>query len=219
MKGKTANALAVTLRGLKELHGVSPGLFPVIVLSAAVSAIIPYVTVFFSAQILKELTLLRRPELLWRWVAGGVFATGTLAVCKALLSQRFETLYDDVWGRKEILFCRKMFSLDFADMDKQQTHDLRAQIQQAENWSGYGLSKVPEYFEQSVRCVIGMISGVSLTVSLFTSPVPEDAGWLTVLNHPAFALLFAAIIIIISLLAGKIYGKVAQLWSSAAETA
>ena len=219
MKVKTSQAVAATIRGVKELHRVSPSLFPVITFSAIVSALIPYVTVFFSAQILTELTLLRRAAVLWKWVAGGVAATGGLAICKALLQQRFDTLYDDVWGRKEILFCRKMFSLDFADMDKQETHDLRAQIQQMENWSGYGLARVPDYFEQAIRCVIGVISGITLTVGLFTAPVPESAGYLTVLNHPIFALFFAAVIIIISLLAGKIYGKVAQLWSSAAETA
>ena len=219
MKMNARNAITATVRGVRELHKVSPKLFPVITLAAIVSALIPYATVFFSAQILKELTLLRRAEVLWRWVAAGVLSTGALAICKALLSQRYETLFDDVWGRKEILFCRKMFSLDFVDMDKQQTHDLRAQIQQAENWSGYGLARVPEYFEQSIRCVIGIISGVALTVSLFTTPVPKSGGVLTVLNHPIFALLFAAVIVVISLLAGKIYGKVAQLWSDAAEAA
>ena len=219
MKVKVSQAIAATVRGAKELHKVSPRLFLVITLAAVVSALIPYATVFFSAQILKELTLLRRADVLWKWVAAGVLSTGTLAICKALLSQRFDTLYDDVWGRKELLFCKKMFSLDFADMDKQETHDLRAQIQQAENWSGYGLARVPDYFEQSIRCVIGMISGITLTVSLFTTPVPESAGYLTVLNHPVFVFLFAFVIILISLLAGKIYSKVAEIWSSAAEEA
>ena len=216
---KAGKAITTTVRGARELHKVSPKLFPVITLAAIVSALIPYATVFFSAQILKELTLLRRAKVLWKWVAAGVFSTGALAICKALLRQRFETLYDDVYGRKEILFCRKMFSLDFADMDKQQIHDLRAQIQQAENWAGYGLARVPDYFEQSIRCVIGIISGIALTVSLFTSPVPDSGGALTILNHPVFVPLFAAVIIVISLLAGKIYTKVAQLWSDAAETA
>ena len=219
MKVKTSQAVAATIRGAKELHKVSPRMFVVITLAAIVSALIPYATVFFSAQILKELTLLRRADVLWKWVVGGVASTGLLAICKALLSQRFDTLYDDVWGRKELLFCKKMFSFDFADMDKQETHDLRAQIQQAENWSGYGLARVPDYFEQSIRCVIGVISGIALTVSLFTTPVPESAGYLTVLNHPVFVFLFAFVIILISLLAGKIYSKVAEIWSSAAEEA
>ncbi|MBQ8359686.1 MAG: hypothetical protein IJX37_07250, partial [Oscillospiraceae bacterium] len=81
MKVKTSQAVAATIRGVKELHRVSPSLFPVITFSAIVSALIPYVTVFFSAQILTELTLLRRAAVLWKWVAGGVAATGGLAIC------------------------------------------------------------------------------------------------------------------------------------------
>ncbi len=219
MKVKTVKAGSLHIRGAKELHKVSPHLFPVITLLAIVSALIPYVTVFFSARILKELTLLRRADVLWKWVAAGVFFTGLMAMLKALLSQRYETLYDDVWGRKEILFCRKMFSLDYADIDKQQTHDLRNQIRQVENWSGYGFGKVPDYFEQGVRSIIGFLSGIALTVTLFTSPVPESAGKLAILNHPVFAALYAGVIVVISLLAGRISSKVADIYSSASEEA
>ena len=64
MKVKVSQAVAATVRGAKELHKVSPRLFLVITLAAVVSALIPYATVFFSAQILKELTLLRRADVL-----------------------------------------------------------------------------------------------------------------------------------------------------------
>ena len=37
-------------------------------------------------------------------------------------------MLDDLYGRKETLFCRKFFSMDYADVDKQETRDLRAQI-------------------------------------------------------------------------------------------
>ena len=213
------NVLKLHYRGVKELHSVNPKYFAVCTLYSVVNAITPYVAVFFSAQILKELALHQRPDVLWMWVAAGVACTGLCAILKAFLYQRNESLFDELYGRKELLFCRKMFSMDYADMDKQETHDLRAQIAQMENWSGYGLARVPSYFEQTICCIIGITSGIALTAGLFTAPVPESAGYLTVLNHPIFALLFAAVIIIISLLAGKIYGKVAQLWSSAAETA
>lgn len=219
MKVKTGKAVSLHIRGAKELHKVSPHLFPVITLLSIVSALVPYVTVFFSARILTELTLLRRADVLWKWVAAGVVSTGLMAIFKALLNQRYETLYDDVWGRKEILFCRKMFSLDYADIDKQQTHDLRSQIRQVENWSGFGFGRVPEYFEQAVRGIIGFLSGIALTVTLFTSPVPESAGKLTVLNHPIFAALYAGVIVAISLLAGRISSTASDIYSSAAEAA
>ena len=57
------HAVTIHLRGIKELHKVSPGFFPVLTLHCIVSAVTPYITVFFSAQILKELATLRRAEL------------------------------------------------------------------------------------------------------------------------------------------------------------
>ena len=56
------NAAALQLRGIKELHKVSPKFFPLLTVYSIFSAITPYVTVFFSAQILKELATLRREE-------------------------------------------------------------------------------------------------------------------------------------------------------------
>ena len=219
MKMSISRILSAHKRGVQELHKVTPQLFPVITLTAVLSALIPYVTVFFSAQILKELALFRRADVLWKWVITGVAVTGILAIANAFLHQRYASLFDDVWGRKEILFCRKAFSLDYADVDKQETIDLRNQILQNENWAGWGLCKIPDFYEQGVKSVIGILSGITLTVSLFSSPVPESAGWLTILNHPLFILVFAAVMIGISLLAGRLYTKAADYWSGVSEEA
>ena len=94
------HALSVHFRAAKALHGVSRRFFPAATLYTVVGAILPYVTVFFSAQILKELALLRRPDVLRNWVIAGVLCTGLCAVAKAVLFQRTETLLDDLYGRK-----------------------------------------------------------------------------------------------------------------------
>ena len=213
------HALSVHFRAAKELHHISPGFFPVVTLHSIVAAVLPYVTVFFSAQILKELAVLRRADVLQNWVIAGVLCTGILAVLKALLYQREETLTDDLYGRKEILFCRKLFSMDYADVDKRETHDLRAQIAQNEQWSGWGVMRVPEAYEYGLKSIIGILSGIALTVTLFTSPVPETAGNLTFLNHPVFILILAAVMVLVSVLAGKFNTKSISYWSSAAEDA
>ena len=213
------HALSVHFRAAKALHGVSRRFFPAATLYTVVGAILPYVTVFFSAQILKELALLRRPDVLRNWVIAGVLCTGLCAVAKAVLFQRTETLLDDLYGRKGVLFCRKFFSMDNVDVDKQETHDLRTQIDQNENWSSFGLMRVPSIYERTLKSIIGILSGIALTVTLFTSPVPETAGWLTVLNNPVFILILAGVMIFISILAGKFEEKSTSYWSSAAEKA
>ena len=213
------NAAALHIRGIKELHKVSPKFFPLLTVYTILSAITPYVTVFFSAQILKELATLRREENLWQWVIAGVLCVGIAAIAKAMLFRRYNSLLNDLYGRKEILFIHKMFSLDFSELDKQENHDLRAQIQQNENWSSWGLMRVEEAYIGAISSVIGLLSGIALTVSLFTSPVPESAGWLTVLNNPVFILVLAAMMIVVSILAGNLSAKSMRCWSDFAEEA
>ena len=218
-KIKLGHALSSHLRAAKQLHKISPKFFLVTTLYSFTAALTPYVTVFFSAQILKELALLRRADVLWQWVIAGIMCTGLFAVLKAFFYQRYETLFDDLYGRKEILFAQKMFSMDYADMDKQENHDLRAQISQNENWSAWGLMRVPEVYEYGLKSIFGLLAGIALTVSLFTSPVPETAGWLTILNYPVFVLVLAAIMVLVSMLAGACNVKSISYWSSAAEAA
>lgn len=213
------NASALQLRGIKELHKVSPKFFPLLTVYSIFSAITPYVTVFFSAQILKELATLRREENLWQWVIAGVLCVGIAAIAKAMLYRRYNSLLNDLYGRKEILFIHKMFSLDFSELDKQENHDLRAQIQQNENWSSWGLMRVEEAYIGAVSSVIGLLSGIALTVSLFTSPVPESAGWLTVLNNPVFIIVLGAMMVVVSILAGNLSAKSMSCWSDFAEEA
>lgn len=56
------HAVSSHLRGIKELHKVSPKFFPLLTLHCFFSAIFPYISVFFSAQILTELATLRRAD-------------------------------------------------------------------------------------------------------------------------------------------------------------
>lgn len=99
--------LAVHFRTVRVLHKVNPGFFPFTAIYAVVSALTPYVTVFFSARILQELALLRREEVLWQWVIAGILCSGVFAVLTAILHRRYENLYDDLYERKEMLFSGK----------------------------------------------------------------------------------------------------------------
>lgn len=212
-------AAAMHLRAIKQLHSVTPRFFPVLTLYCLFGAITPYVTVFFSARILTELAMLRRAEILWRWVLAGVLCVGLAAIGKALLYRRYNTLLEDLYGRKDMLFVNKMFRLDYSELDKQENHDLREQIKQNENWSGWGLMRVHGIYSGVVTGILGLFSGAALTVSLFTTPVPSSAGWLVVLNNPIFVLVLAAGILIISILAGRISAGAMQCWGDFSEEA
>ena len=217
MKVSNLQMIKLHFRGTKELHRINPVFFPILITNASLSAGLPYVTVFFSAQILKHLVRQSAAHMIWKWTIFGILLTGVFTMCQAFFYQRYETLYDDLWGRKQILYSRKMFSMDFADVDKQETHDMLAQMKQHEKWTGWGLARIPYLVRMLIESSVGIISGTALTVGLFTSVVPKEAGSLTVLNHPLFVLLFAAALIGISVLSGNFYTKYISYWGDASE--
>lgn len=219
MKNSIRRHISAELRAIRTLHTVTPKFFPIVTINNLLAALIPYATVFLSAKILSELAGQRRPEILWKWVILTALITGLLAIAGAFFKEREETLLDDIWGRKEILFCKKAISMDYADADKQETRDLRAQIAQNENWSGLGLMNAAVIYRGMVKGIIGILGGIALTVNLFATPVPKSAGTLQMLNSPLFVLLFAAVLIGISLLAGHLYGMVADCTNRLAKDA
>ena len=71
--------MKLTLRALKDINRCQPGKLLAIALSTVVSALSPYVTVWFSAQLINELAGARRADELWRWVMLTLAATAVMA--------------------------------------------------------------------------------------------------------------------------------------------
>lgn len=212
-------AIAMHLRGIKELRSVSHGYFAVITLQGIFSAVLPYVTVFFSARILKELAGMRRPEVLWQWVILGLICTGAVGAANAFFTQRREALLKVLYWQEETLIIHKLFDMDYADIDRRETHDSLSQIQESQSWSNWGMMRIERVYNHFVTGIIGLISGIALTVSLFTARVPDSAGKLTVLNNPIFMLVLAAVMVGVSILAGKLSARATKYWSDNSDSA
>ena len=218
-KMRFGDAWKIQLRAMKDIHRLDRWLLPSIALEKIVSAITPFVLIYFSARILNELAGARRADMLWKWVWLSVAASGLLALLKAILA-RWKGLHEGlIHSRRPTLFVKKLFEMDFADMDKPATHDLRAQIQQNEQWMGRGLPVVPRIFSGIVESTAGIISAVVLTTSLFLAKVPSSAGNMTVLNHPLFVLAILASMLLLSTLSGKLHGHADMLEAALADKA
>ena len=191
-------------RAMKLLHGLDPQMFPAITLSNLVSAVIPFVLIYFSARILGELAGARQPEQLWLWVWITVAAGGVLALLKAMLVRWEATRQNVFYHLKESLFSDKLFQMDFADIDKQATYDLRTQIVQSENWMGWGLPKVPFLYAELIKAATGILSAVALTASLFIAKIPAGAGALALLNSPLFLPALLGLMLLLSALSGRL---------------
>lgn len=207
------------LRAYHDIQKVCPKLFPTIMVSRVVKALTPYATIYFSAQIINTLVSHQLNDNIWFWVLLTLSSSAVFSILNAILL-RMETVELEVFYlKKEKIFSDKMFSLDFTDIDKPETHDLRSKILQVENWNGWGFNQFPYRFTSVVESCMGILCAVVLTVSLFTTPVPENAGIFTILNHPVFVFIFILFLILITTSVGMCNAKALTYVSKAAENA
>lgn len=202
-------AIKIHRKAFADVHRLCPRLFPSILLYSLVEAVSPYVTIYLSARLIDELAGLRRPSVLWGWVAWTVGAGCALMLLRACLL-RWKKVEEEVFAiKQEQLFAKKFFSMDFADIDKQSTYDLRSQVLQNQRWGSWGIGKLASLVEEVSTALLGILSAVFLSVGLFILPVPEQSAGYRWLNNPLFVLLLVAAIGAISFLSGKLGDNVA----------
>ena len=192
-KTSMSQTIRLTLRCIRDVNRYIPGRMAAIALSSLMTALSPYATIWLSAQLLNELANARRPEMLWKWAALTLVVTAVLGLVNAGLKHwksYTESMHNPMKNR---IFTEKFFSMDYADVDDQKVRDQYAQIMQNENLGAWGMNSAIDAVEELVQALAGIAGAVALTVSLFTSRVPETAGRWTVLNNPGFALILLAL--------------------------
>ena len=210
----------VHMRALALVWRRCPGLIPCLTLSALFSAVLPYITVFLSAQILTELAGARRPDVLIRLVCICIFSGGLLTLLKDCLSRLTEAKWDLFFvEQRQTILGEKSMSMDFVDKDDQKVNDLLTQIRQNANWRGYGLYMAIKQFSSMIQSLFGIISAAILSAGLFFSPVPLSAGAMTALDSPLILLGWVACLALILFLRSALVNRSESLISSLAQTA
>ena len=200
MKTKTENksfirAWKLNMRALKLLHGEMPGWFTATILNGLLAAAAPYAAIWFSARLIAELCGGRDVNVLTRYVILILASTALLMLLKAMAARRVEAEDETKYFSVRNIFIKKMLSMDFVDADSQHVFDLRAGIEQNENYSMLGLPRAFEIFQASVEAGFRIIGGVALTVSLFASKIPDDSKGIMFLNSPIAAAIMLALLI------------------------
>ena len=209
--------MTIHLRAVKDVNRLVPGVFTSTVFYAIVSALSPYATIWLSAQLINELASTRRTDMLMRWVLLIIAVTALLGLVKSALERWHEARESAYYRQYDQLFSEKFLTMDFADADKQKTRDLFTQIQQSSNWGGWGFNYLDMYVAWLTQALSGLLGAIALTVSLFTQPVPETAGALTLLNHPLFILGLTILLLGVTLLRPFITNKANAGWGALAE--
>ncbi len=211
MKNKTRKysarkILQVHWRGVKEFHRIAPKFFLSQSCKAAFEAVTPYVTIFFSSRIINELAGLRRPEALKYWVILALAVEAGLALTRYGIARWADPIHSlAAYQEDTVPYLKKLFSMDYADVDSQATKEMLNKIRLNESYVGLGFPTIRS-MNELLGAFIGILSAITLTISLFTSKVPQESP-LAVLNQPLFFVMILALVVGTALLSGYLSGK------------
>ena len=198
---------SVTLRGFRLLYRMQPKAILTDVILAIWSALTPYVGISFSAQIIDELAGSRNPERLWSLVLLTLGSAAIISLIGALLSRWNDAESEKIGSSYHHLFVAKNLDMDFVRVDDPETHKMLDTIEQNAAGGGWGLFKIRRSLNSIISPIFSILGGIVLTVTLFTSHVPESAGRWTILNNPLFLVGIIAVMVAIPCVSSLISNK------------
>ena len=200
----------LTFKMMGLWHREFPGMFIPQIISILVGTAASYINVYLSAQLLNELVSGRDLGNLMFWVImilmTVIISNLLFSVISAFRSYQFWPFYYK-WNK---FYTDKLLSIDFASVDDPKTQELLENIRQGEFRSGWGVGRALGLSQAFFSGVFGIIGAIALSVSLFTSQVPESSANFLILNNPIFAALIAAVMVGVTVLSSYLSVKASE---------
>lgn len=186
--------LILIIRGLKIIQNMMPSYILLMLLTSIITAITPYVNLYFSAKIIDEIVGDRNVENLITYVA-------CLVVIGFILRVLFQVLFANIrvnelvfssW--EEFYLNRKSFKLDYTYLENHTIRALRQKI--IDNREMGGLNVLLQSVLWLFRSIISLIIALIMLPRMFAVSIHNaDNSILSWINAPASAILFVAILI------------------------
>lgn len=180
------------LRAIKLFWHISPKGMLYRTLDTVWSALTPYAGIWLSALIIEELAGSRSPQRLRILILAALICAAFFSLISALLNKVRQVEGTIQFFQMDYLLSAKMLELDYHISDDPETRKLLSTIRQNMRGGGWGIQRVPDNFCSILEAVFSLLGGLALTISLFISKVPKEAGSLAILNSPLLILLFLA---------------------------
>lgn len=195
----------------------SPGMLVTLFIYVIAGALLPYAGIYFSAQIITELSGAKDPVTLRNLVLLLLGVESVIGLVYHYFKNRYMVERNDMTANLRYILSEKMLSLDFAKVDDNVIRDKVLQIEQMNIWSRFGLCMVVFTLERMLQAATGIAGALLLTVSFFQSKaLREEFFWM---NSPLFTILFLAGIVCFTVLPSWIVGKAQNMIAELSERA
>ena len=164
---KFRKRMEITKRGYRLLHTYTPGLIRAKTVSAVVEGLFPFVSIWFSAQIINELMGERRQEVFLGYILVVTGIHFLFSMIKNVSDKVGDEKEADMWNQFRKIFTDKQLSMDYADLENQEIQKQKQKAEENLFMFGNGLGQLVWNSSDLARVVTGIIASVSLTVSLF----------------------------------------------------
>ena len=210
--------LRLNNRALKLFYKRYPQMILSRLISVVWNSLTPYVSIYLSALVIDELAGSRNVERLQLLVIITLASAAVIALGTALLKKWMEAQSAGMWFKVENILSEKMLDMDYVSLDETHTAELLSTIRQNMNGGGWGLYRVVVAYEELCSSILTILGGISLTVSLFVSRVPDGAGALSALNNPLVVLAVITVMLAVTFIAPVLNNKSGSYYAKHADS-
>ena len=200
-------------RALKLIYKHYPQMVISHLVSVIWNALTPYVGILLSALVIDELVGNRDIQRLQTLVIITLASAAVIALGTALLNKWKNTQNTGDWLKIEHIVSEKMLDTDYVNLDDTHTAEILSAIRQNFNGGNWGLARVIECYGELLSSVFTILGGLTLTVTLFVSKVPTNAGELTILNNPFVILSVIAVMLAVTFIAPMLNNKAGSYYA------
>lgn len=159
-----------TFQDMKDVmslqHRCHRMVWPVIIIYSFVTAAQPFVSLYFSAEILDDVLAAAYESAIWHvtWLIGLNFVLGLLGrICWQIVTNWAETINRQI----EMKTVDKAYRMEFEELEKQETMDAIGRIRAGQNANG-GLDYQLNLIERMLQGALGCIFSIVFMIQLFT---------------------------------------------------
>lgn len=161
--------ISVTTRGFKILKHYCPGLAQGKAIYELINSIQPFISVWFTARIIDEISEQRRIKEVILYVTGIVFINFICAVLKGIINRVCNEKESQMWSWFGKIFSDKQMSLDFVDLENQKIQHQRQEAEENLFMFGNGLAQLVWGTSTLVHASVNILASIAMTITLFIS--------------------------------------------------
>lgn len=208
--------MSLILRGLRIYSSFSKPILLSKTCICIVNAIVPFINIYFSAQIINEIAGNRDKERLTFLVLVTIGLNLLAMLLKSLTTRWMEYCDSTTWVSVQKVYSDKLLSMDYIDVEDPSVQQQFSDIRQHHNGMGFGLIRLNWSYSEIITGFIQVILSIVMSVSMFTFVVTSSSS-LSYLDSPIAMVIVVAVLLCsvllapyLSLIGGKVWAKASE---------